>query len=1153
MFHLVRSNLIWLLLIAGAVIGSTLQPPVSDLVLAFVVLPALGLTISRARRLTGSVGWRLLTIGSVLIGFAPLFTEIHRSVDPEVGPLTGGDAVLILGYALFIGGIRWVLSARTMAPQIRVVLDAATITLWIAVFTMAWAGPQLTSRLSGYELLASVIYVPLSLAIVFLLLQLILGTESRSMVLWLLAGAAGLTVVSELNFLAVATGREGARAIGIGAATVGLVLLAAAIRHPGAADLDQPVAGHQRPLRATHTGYLLASMLGVGAFLVVMPRPEPYLAVLLAAVAAATAANVAITVRARERLIATERELRASVADIMRADTPELILDLGGLAIDRLLAGKEIVDADFLQFHQGSWTTVPAMLPVNVNDAERAELESIAVQRTTVRSERRSTRPGVGFETLLGIPLDLARDRAELVVVQASPVLTTTEIEQIAQVGSTVDRALFSYEQQEATHHRRSNQRFRALVHDSADVICLVDPEQHNIQMVSPSVERILGYTERELGGAAVLQYAHDDDRSSIEQMLEQALVRHQHTGNDVRLRHADGHYHWFSLIVRDHRHDDEVRGVVMNFSDIQDRKMAELSLGFSEHRYRTLVLNSKDVFAILETDLTINYVSPNVNSVLGYPAPDLVATNLSTLLTDRSRDVLSVFLANTRNALHGDTVELDFRTQSGQHRTTEVVLSDRADGIEGGFTITIRDVTDQRRLEQSLREQALYDHLTGLANRTTLHVELQQRLQKLGATEVLGVMIADIDEFKSVNESVGYETGDELLVQVATRLRAGLRSHDLLARIGGNEFAVITTASTHEEVLRFANRIQHVFDAPYTIAGRHHPLSVSIGVDSTHDRGTVARDLIDRASLALGAARGGNQTATIRVFEPEMRTSATERFELSSDLGGAIERDELSVVYQPILELETRNIRGVEALLRWTHPHRGPISPGVFIPLAEKSGLIVDLGRWVLEQACLQLAVWRQTVVGAQALGMSVNVSALQLERAGEAEHLAQIVLDTGIDPGRVTFELTESTLIEDSEWIRSQLQMLRDLGAKVAVDDFGTGAAGLSHLRDVPFNRIKIDKSYVDALSKSSDARRLVQGVIDLAHTLGAETVAEGIEEPSEFELLHTLGCDLGQGFYLGRPMDPVQLEDWFAKGRTGAAPSLIVKSTSTRPLAS
>jgi EAL domain-containing protein (putative c-di-GMP-specific phosphodiesterase class I) len=216
-----------------------------------------------------------------------------------------------------------------------------------------------------------------------------------------------------------------------------------------------------------------------------------------------------------------------------------------------------------------------------------------------------------------------------------------------------------------------------------------------------------------------------------------------------------------------------------------------------------------------------------------------------------------------------------------------------------------------------------------------------------------------------------------------------------------------------------------------------------------------------------------------------------------------------------------------------------------VFIPLAESSGLVVELGRWVLIQACAQLRHWHEHVAGAEALGVSVNVSARQLERSGEAERLCQIVVDSAVKPSLVTAELTESTLIEDSGWIRSQLQTLRDLGMRVAIDDFGTGAAGLSHLRDVPFNVIKIDKSYVDALRGSPEAQRLVRGVIDLAHTLGAVTVAEGIEEPTEFDLLRSLGCELGQGFYMGRPMDPDQLENWFAQGRTGAVPALIAKA--------
>ncbi|MGH1493133.1 MAG: PAS domain-containing protein, partial [Acidimicrobiales bacterium] len=583
-----------------------MQPPWSDLLLGLVVLPALGMLIAKARTFNGSMGWRLLTVGSVLIAFAPLFSEIHRSISPGIGPLTAGDAVLMAGYGLFIGGLRAVLTARTMAPQIRVALDAMVISLWVGFLTLAWAGPQLVDRLEGYPLLASLIYLPFSLAIVFLIFQLTLGSDSRSAAVWLLSAAAGLTVFSELNFLAVAAGEDGARQVGVGSATLGLVVVAGAIRHPSGAELEVPVAGIQRPLRFAHSVYLLTSFVGIAAALVILPDRTPALNIMLGALGVATAANLGLTVRERERLIAVEQQLRHSVSEVMRADSPDKILQLGALAVDRVLADKNLAESEFLLRAKGQWEQVPGGVAVSLDDETRAALEVVRSAGTLLRSEQASDYPGIAHTTRLGVGLELATSHTDLLLVEASPVLTTTEIEQIQQIVSTVDRTLLGYEQHEESHHRRSDQRFRALVHDSADVICLIDPESRQVQMVSPSVERILGYGEDYFLDLSVLTFVHPDETETIEQLLRNSLTKPQQVGTDIRLRHIDGHFHWFSLNVRDHTADEEVRGLVMNFTDIQDRKMAELSLGFSEHRYRTLVLNSKDVFAILETDLTI-------------------------------------------------------------------------------------------------------------------------------------------------------------------------------------------------------------------------------------------------------------------------------------------------------------------------------------------------------------------------------------------------------------------------------------------------------------------------------------------------------------------------------------------------------------------
>lgn len=556
--------------------------------------------------------------------------------------------------------------------------------------------------------------------------------------------------------------------------------------------------------------------------------------------------------------------------------------------------------------------------------------------------------------------------------------------------------------------------------------------------------------------------------------------------------------------------------------------------------RYRALVEGSRDLFLTVAADLTITWTSPSVETVLGYQPGDLVGDKLSDLLAPASWPALEEFLANRKQHMVRETVELELRTQTRRTRLVEATVSDvpKAERALTGdcYVLCCTDVTEWRQLERSLRRQSLYDPLTGLATRTTLHFELQQRLQRLTRRDYLGLLHLDVRDFRSINESIGFERGDALLAEVATRLRASLQPGDVLARLGGDEFALAVVEPSPKNIVDRSRVVAALFDEPFDLDGRPQRLSTVIGLTLTGDRRAVAGDLLDQAALALGAAKG-NPLEPIRVYEGMMRVTATERFELGADLVGAVSRSELRLVYQPIVDIRRGRPHGAEALVRWIHPERGPISPAVFIPLAEKSGIIVELGRWVMGEACRQMRSWHDHVVGADELAISVNVSARQLELPGEAERLATIVESSGLEPRWVTVELTESMFLDDPGWIHDQLQLFRDAGMHVAVDDFGTGAAGLAHLRDTPFNTLKIDKTYIDALRRTEESRLLVQGVIELAHTLGAETVAEGVEDAEELEVLAALGCDHIQGFHLGRPMEPTQFEEWLAERLAGA----------------
>ncbi|MEL6983912.1 MAG: PAS domain S-box protein, partial [Actinomycetota bacterium] len=476
-----------------------------------------------------------------------------------------------------------------------------------------------------------------SLIIVHLNLRVVLGSNSRSGSVLLLGFGAASTMTSELGFLAAAAGYQGARQVGVAAASLAIVGLAAAIRHPSAAEIEDPVAGQQEPLTLARSWWLVLSFVAVAGSLLWFPRPDVPLAGLLVAVGALTTYNLFATIQERERLILIERTLRLSLAEVIQATTPPTILELSGQSADRLLADKSHVEVELLRRDGSDWVSCPEGATTKLGSDVEPLVDEAVLSGHHVRRELRSDLPGVGYVTRLAIPLADGGDHAEVLLTEVSPVLTTVEIEQLFQLAGATSRALVAYELTEATHQRRADRRFRALVQDSNDVVAIVDPESKDVTMISPSLERILGHRNDVFIGGPMGPHLHPEDADQVDELLRTAVTRPQTGAVDVRLRHDGGHYHWFSALVRDHTDDDDVGGLVLNLTDIHRRKLAELSLGFSEQRYRALVLNSRDVFAILEHDLTVNYISPNVETVLGYPAADLMATDMATLLPDSS------------------------------------------------------------------------------------------------------------------------------------------------------------------------------------------------------------------------------------------------------------------------------------------------------------------------------------------------------------------------------------------------------------------------------------------------------------------------------------------------------------------------------------
>jgi diguanylate cyclase (GGDEF)-like protein/PAS domain S-box-containing protein len=547
--------------------------------------------------------------------------------------------------------------------------------------------------------------------------------------------------------------------------------------------------------------------------------------------------------------------------------------------------------------------------------------------------------------------------------------------------------------------------------------------------------------------------------------------------------------------------------------------------LAASEERFRSLVQHASDIIAILSADGVIQYVSPSCETVCGKSPSELIGTRLTDLLHPEDTSHAAMFLMEASAPRSGTTaVEFRVRHRDGGWRSLEVLGTNLLDDASVlGLVLNCRDVTERRALEAQLAHQAFHDSLTGLANRALFRDRLAHAIERARRTGLPpAVLFLDLDDFKAVNDSLGHGAGDALLIGVAERLQGCVRAADTVARLGGDEFAILVEDAYGErELADVADRALATLRQPFQVEELEVFVGASIGISAPGTSGATAEDVLRDADAAMYQAknRGGGRAEK---FEPGLHTAALERLALITDLRRALERDELEVHYQPIMDLQSERIKGVEALVRWRHPERGLISPLTFIPLAEQTGLIGQLGLWVLRDACQTVRAWQDAQApGEEPLNLSVNLSARQVQDPSLPDQVAQVLRDTRLDPSTLTLEITEGLLLQDGETIQDRLRALKDLGIKLALDDFGTGYSALSYLQRFPIDVLKIDKSFVDRVTASAEATALVQTIISLSDTLQMRTVAEGIEQPEQAERLRALGCANGQGYYFARPL--------------------------------
>jgi diguanylate cyclase (GGDEF)-like protein/PAS domain S-box-containing protein len=516
--------------------------------------------------------------------------------------------------------------------------------------------------------------------------------------------------------------------------------------------------------------------------------------------------------------------------------------------------------------------------------------------------------------------------------------------------------------------------------------------------------------------------------------------------------------------------------------------------------------------------------------AIIGKTPFDLYPDDTARIVTEDDSKALQ-----TAEGLFKDEHAWQSQTKGPRYITsTRIGIRDKS-GEPRYLISVIEDVTERRRAHEKIAHMAHYDALTDLPNRTLFREQIERELAKVAGGQQFALLYIDVDEFKGINDSLGHHVGDELLKAIATRLRGCLKRGDLIARLGGDEFAVIQTAiQSSADVLSFVTRIYEAIRQPYHCLGHQLSTDASIGVALAPQDGTDLDQLIKNADLAMyGAKASGRRTH--RFFEPAMDASARARLTLEQDLRQALVNGGFEIHYQPLVDLRTNEVSGCEALLRWRHPERGMISPAEFIPIAEDTGLITELGDWVLRTACNEAATWPAHV------RIAVNVSPVQLKCDTLALRIAGALAASGLDPRRLELEITEAVLIRDDEAALSILHQLRAIGVRIALDDFGTGYSSLSYLKRFPFDKIKIDRCFIADIAEASGAPVIVQAVVNIAAASHMTTVAEGVETEAQREMLRALGCTEMQGYLFSRPKPAAEVRKLFSPGE--AAPVAAV----------
>ena len=1118
------------------------------LVIAFActVLAGLGLrnNIDRRQRRV----WLSLYLGLICFVVGVLVRGIHGALADDPFPFPSpADMVVMAGYIFIFFGQLDLARARRHENNRADVLDALLLgaliglpfwALAVTPFLMDGTIPMDIRALDGA-------YSAITIALVVATALLAVGPGKRNPSYYLLALSMFVLFVIDTGAILHDMGVEQAGWVISFAFPVAFIAYAAGVLNPEVRRLTDRPELREPQLTRRRLAISVAAVLVVPLLLFVEVRAQHGLQIVLTSVGSAIVALLVLArmvdlVRANERSVARER-IRAATAErlVSAAESEEIAKAVlsGVLRVaerSRPVSGLVLLERGnglrIAATSEPDWIDRSGSMGAVAIDVDATVLKALREGRLCRVPGRLSTSPGlVGFldaeaESML-LPLIVDGGMRGLAILTAEGHLDRATERVLDSIAWEACLALQSAELRRDLALQHTERRYRAMFENSSDLVCVVDAESR-ITFTSPAARHLLGIEPDALIGRVLTDFVNERDRAKSISMIRAAL-RQQSTSDPIELRLGcdESQVRWVEVVARDFRAEEEIKGLVVTARDITDRRTAEAQLANSEARFRALVQNSTDVVGVLDGEGTFIYLSPSISSTLGYRPEELVGKNAFDLLEDAETGELAYSELWDTPEFTQRRTEVRVPDRYGRLHTLDLTLTDlRTEPAVGGVVLNARDVSDNRELERSLKHQALHDSLTGMPNREAFANAVGEALNRPNAgPENLAVMIVDLDDFKTINDSMGHDIGDQVLVVIAERIRNCLRLSDSAARLGADEFAVMIEPISGEfEAIAIAERLLDSISEPVLLGGRTISISASAGIARRHDGQRTSQILIRNADMAMHTAKLQSK-GSHALFREQMHESISERMELSGALSRGVERGEFVLYYQPILDMDGHTLRGAEALIRWRHPERGILAPGAFIPLAEDTGLIVPMGAWVLRESIRQLGVWLERDLVGPNFTLDVNLSALQLRDSSVIDVVSGALQLAGVPPENLVIEITESLLVEDGSGCKERLEQLRGLGVKLAVDDFGTGYSSLSYIQRFPIDVIKIDRSFVDGLGSVATDPTVVKAIIDISRRIGATTVAEGIETHVELETLRDLGCDLGQGFLFSKPVPP------------------------------